>query len=496
MDDVTARGPRGAAFRLGLLLWVTYAYFIPSPSWNPNSRFDLTLALVEQYAVHIDAYHANTGDKAHHNEHRYSDKAPGVSFLAAPAYAAFRSIWILTGKDLPAVKTMGRDGKFDPAAALGDGSDDVLVNPAYRWGQYVASVFTSALAGASLGVMMLLAAMKQGRCQKDATAIATALCLGTLIFPYSTTLYGHICAAALAFGGFYILWFARIPSGRRFFLSGLLCATAAACEWPVAMIAAAVGSAAIVRWRNTRRAFLWPLGAAIPALLVLAYNNAAFGGPFAIGYAALERSDFAEPMSAGFMGIGWPSPTVLFSMLFGRARGLLYTSPVLVLAAWGLMRRTTTETTFRTTAATTTAAFLVLCSGYFMWWGGAAFGPRHVIPALPFWCMGLIVAWPNSSTRPWLGHLVFAAFALSVINMTLGTAVGPEAPLGRDILFRYAYPLAARGRIPAAPGASNIGRLLGLPRQLSIVPLMILWGVYIVRVSRKTKGQVAVAKVL
>jgi len=492
VDDpgTSVRFAGGRTIGFGLLLWITYAYFVPSPSWNPNSRFNLTLALVEHHKFDIDDYHNNTGDKAQSHGHYYCDKAPGVSFLAVPAYAAFRSIWRFLLKDLPATIVIGRDGAADASLAKGDGNDDVLLNAGYRWGQYVSSVFTNGLAGACLGALFLWTATKRGRSVQDATGIAMSLSLGTLVFPYSTSLYGHVPSAAFAFAAFSLLWIHERQENGVFFLSGLLCSMATVCEWPSALISAFIGGSVLFRTRNLKFISLWALGAALPAALAFVYNQAIFGSPFAVGYANLARSDFAIGMSTGVMGFSWPSPRTLLLMLFGRARGLCYTGPILVLAAWGFSKSGRDSKSFRVLAALISCTFVLMSSGYFMWWGGAAYGPRHVIPCLPFWCLGLVLAWPRSqnASQGWLGHVFFACLALSMVNMFLGTAVGLEAPLTTDILFRYAYPLTAHGHIPAAPGASNLGRLLGLPGLLSLTPLALIWSIYIVWVWRLFPG--------
>src|SRR5688572_20849388 len=58
---------------LGILLFVSYGYFVAAPSWNDTSRFDLTRALVERRALDIDPDHRNTGDKAFRDGHYYTD---------------------------------------------------------------------------------------------------------------------------------------------------------------------------------------------------------------------------------------------------------------------------------------------------------------------------------------------------------------------------------------------------------------------------------------
>ena len=499
MDDVSVEPLWRRAGFFGALLWCTYAYFIPSPSWNPNSRFDLTLALVEQGVVHIDAYHDNTFDKAYYEGHHYSDKAPGVALLAVPAYAAFQALWTAAGGASPVVRVVGRDGVLGAHLAKGDGSDDVLLSPSFRWGQYVASIFTCGLAGACLGVMLMVTAAGHGRSVQDATAIAMSLALGTLVFPYSTSLYGHVPAAALAFCGFFLLRAKSRPHVATAFASGLAAAMAAACEWPAALLTAFIGVYTLTRFRRSKVCVAWAAGAVVPTMLVLAYNKVAFGSVFRLGYTHLESPEFSAGMASGFMGIAVPSPSRFVAVLFGRARGLVYTAPILLVATWGFFRpKSALRNTFLLSIFAT-VSFLLLCAGYFMWWGGAAMGPRHVISALPFWCLALVWVWPSAASPTWTGHAVFLCLALSVINMTLGTAVGLEAPMTSDVLFRYVYPLAVRGQFPYAPGASNIGRLLGLPGALSLLPLMLLWTTYIFWVwrllpvtggfSRKTKAK-------
>ncbi|MCG5056408.1 MAG: hypothetical protein KA712_26010 [Myxococcales bacterium] len=502
--------PPGVCARFALLLWVTYAYFIAAPSWNPNAHFDLTLSLVEYGRLDIDPYHHNTGDKATHGGHVFSDKAPGLSFLAALPYAVFRAGWRALGGAPPQVVAIGRGGRFDAGAVRGDGDDDVLLNPSFRFGLYVATVFTSGLAVAALGGLLLALGRQAGLSRPVATAAAMGACLGTLLFPYATSLHGHAVAAALAFASFGILALEPPASRddgtppfrpRRLAWAGLCGGTAVTCEWPAALALAAVSVWVVARavrptgWRHVTR--LWPFvgAAAFPLALALLYNTAAFGGPFRLGYGHLHRDEFAAGMGRGLFGIGWPSPLVMLKQTFGRSRGLFYTTPLLLFATLGLCtwrRRTRAWPDVPAVAGFTVVSSLFLSAGYYMWWGGAALGPRHVIFALPFWAMGLLVTWreppepggqgPESRAHRWYRQGAFAAWSLSILNMLLGTAVGLEAPLTSDVLFRYVYPSTAMGHVPSLPGASNLGRLVGLSGALSLLPLVALWLIYISRV--------------
>ena len=77
-----------AACLLGLVILLSFLYFYEGGGWNQNSRFDLLRAIVEQRTLRIDAYHENTQDKAHFQGHYYSDKAPGLVFLACLLYTS------------------------------------------------------------------------------------------------------------------------------------------------------------------------------------------------------------------------------------------------------------------------------------------------------------------------------------------------------------------------------------------------------------------------
>src|ERR1700730_17820839 len=71
------------------LIVLCYAYFIATEAnWNTESHLYPAFSIIDHGTVSIDAYQQRLGDKSKFQGHWYSDKAPGVSFLALPAYAA------------------------------------------------------------------------------------------------------------------------------------------------------------------------------------------------------------------------------------------------------------------------------------------------------------------------------------------------------------------------------------------------------------------------
>src|SRR5882724_788727 len=84
---------------VGLVIFLSFIYFYEGGGWNQNSRFDLLRAMVERHTLQIDAYHENTQDKAHFRGHYYSDKAPGLVFLAVPFALVTRPALRIVGLD-------------------------------------------------------------------------------------------------------------------------------------------------------------------------------------------------------------------------------------------------------------------------------------------------------------------------------------------------------------------------------------------------------------
>src|SRR5580692_11808332 len=92
-------GHRKAAILIGVVIFFSFIYFYEGGGWNQNSRFDLLRAIIERHTLQIDAYHQNTEDKAHFRGHYYSDKAPGLVFLAVPFAVAARAGMRVVGVD-------------------------------------------------------------------------------------------------------------------------------------------------------------------------------------------------------------------------------------------------------------------------------------------------------------------------------------------------------------------------------------------------------------
>ena len=178
------RTHRRAAWTLALVLFGSYAYFVPAPAWNQNSRFALTRALVERGSTIIDPDHETTGDKSFRDGHFYCDKAPGASLLAALPYAVFHTIGRMTGAELPGATVIPqdpRDAKAGRAPSLAERKpgDRILYNRSHRLGSYFAGVFSVGLLSV-LGALALWLVLRKREQKGGDTQVSALLGRGTM----------------------------------------------------------------------------------------------------------------------------------------------------------------------------------------------------------------------------------------------------------------------------------------------------------------------------
>ena len=479
------------------LLALVYGYFYQEPGWNGNSRVDLVFSVVREGRLTIDSFHlapgTDTGDKAVYEGHYYSDKAIGTSLFGAVSYFPFYHLARLVG-----------------------------YRPPLWFQKYVIMLFALTLPSAFAASLVFAACAAVSRSRRRAYVAAGAYALGTMAFPFSVIFFGHQLAAALLFSAFYLtlrLKHARDYRPRHLFLVGLLLGLALITEYTTAVIvlplvlyyfhtlwlhrdargAAADGDVteeATGRrgWPGLARSVALPaLGGALPLALMLAYNYACFGSPFSLAYSHLEDPVFREGMGRGLMGINQPQPVVLYYLTVHPAHGLFWQSPVLLMSLAGLffMLRRRVFRPEALVAVAALAALLLVNSGYYMWWGGWSFGPRHLIPALPFLALPLVFVPGRAFVLvPVLGLVsafqmfVVAATAVEVPDGVISRA-GELGYFQYSSIYSFCLPRLLAGQV-----SYNFGRdLLGLKGCVSILPLAFLLAGAIALFARRLKGR-------
>jgi hypothetical protein len=447
---------------LALYLFVCAAYFVPGASWNPVSRFALTRAIVERQSFEITRFAASTGDRAQVGERYYSDKAPVPSMLAVPAYAVFYAVARARNK-LPAFEARGTPER--PA-------ERVRVSPAFRSGLHVCSLSTAGVAGALLGVA-LFELLRRRVTERAALFGAIATVLGTPLFVYATSFFGHTIAAAFLLGALALVATSRRAARARLIGAGACLALAAGSEYVVAVPALLM--AGFFVWQAPRerrpRVIGWlVVGAAAPLALIAFYHQVCFGAPWRTGYAFVTRPIFAQGHAQGFLGVTYPKLEAVVGLLFGRARGLFYVAPISAVGALALAlawyRHRSREAAL---ACVVFLALLWINASYYMWHGGWATGPRHLVPAIAFVGIGIGFSfeWPR-----WRVVATIAA-AASAWLMVMTVAVALEAPPKADAIFEHLLPALGAGKIARTSGASNVGLLLGIAGRWSLMPIVL-----------------------
>jgi len=465
-----------------LTLLFCYAYFFPRwAEWNQNSRMGLTMAIVEQSRFTIDDYYQNTGDYAVYGDHVYTDKAPGTSFLGVPPYAVFRLLVRVPPVGALLEKLSNTEAMRATLQEGGTGllEEKVRLAAALYFVTFCVVSVPSALLGALL--YRFLGRILQGMFQRALLVLGYGL--ATIVFPYSTVLYGHQIATAGLFAAFYLAYRIRRGELSVSYLWGVgaLLGLTVLVDFP-ALIAGGLLGLYIV-WFLYQKQGIRGLGegvgrlilAGIPfAFLLGFYNASCFGSPFSSSYRYLGR--FPEISNTGFLGFTSPSWKAFWGVTFSAYRGLFFLSPFLLWAVpgfWYFAR----DRSWRIEAVLSlsiVAAHILLVSSWYDWRGGFAIGPRNLLLILPYLIVAvafLLRRLARSSVRPFLLSCFWLSLLLSFALVWVASTAGQDFPpiIIANPLLEYLWPKFVAGDI-----TRNLGMALGLRSWWSLLPPILM----------------------
>ena len=387
------------------LVWLSCVWF---GSWalNPNNatRIYAGIALVERGDARIDQYQALTIDKAEFGGHFYMDKAPGMTLLSLPAMAIADHV----SAPLEYVPPTLYDAVFEHYMTI-----------RLRLAVALASAVITALAALAMHDLGLRLTGSAG----GALVASLGFALGTPVWGWSTTLFGHAPVAGLFLIAVWALWRSGEGQTIRFAaIGGAALGLAVLIEFEAALAGSVIAIWGALRlWRADRRAILAAAvtGAATLLIPFVTYNMIAFGTPFQLGYSGVVGF---SGMDEGLFGLTSPKPMVLLKILVGMRRGLLWVAPVLAPASVGLWLLARKHRRLAIMLAAAALTVLLVNSAYVYWDGGHSTGPRHSVPAIgliaiglaPFWA-GLRFAWERVVT---VGLLLVSV----VINLMIAAA--------------------------------------------------------------------------
>ncbi|MDE2507996.1 MAG: hypothetical protein KGM43_12350 [Planctomycetota bacterium] len=450
-----------------VILLASYAYFWLSRDWNSASRLVLTYALVDRGTASIDGMERQTGDIAFYRGRYYSDKGPGFSLLALPAYALLRA-------------------SGTPPHPLGGPA------LAYWSADYGTTLGTSGVLTALCAAILVAIARELGCGPRRAALVGLAYGLATPAYVYACLAYGHQAAACALLGAFALL--RRVGThrdGARVCASGALAAYAAVVELQVGPVSAILGCDLVLQVLSRRRRAsslaYFALGAAGPTLLMLVYDWLVFASPLDMGYFHLVTTQYREVHSQsnplGLRRLDWSRAR---SLLWGTHRGLLYYAPIVAAAVpgWAVLASRKAWHDLVVTLASCAAVFAVNLS-YPAWTGGWTTGPRLLLPMIPFAC---VAASALLAVGGRAGVILAALLAVvgAILN-TLFLGVGGRLPAELlNPLAEVVWPLWRGDPVPLwRPGAERFAvtipaRLLtsavrALPSRWAWVQFVPLW---------------------
>lgn len=287
-----------------------------------------------------------------------------------------------------------------------------------------------------------------------APAISVALLYGlaTLAWPYTQEFFSEPATAFGLFGAFYGL-LSFMQSGRKRYLAlGGLAWGIAYLSRNVNLITLPVYVVALwlvldrhirrtrgggMRWQETLQkewrplvSFLVPV--VVAGLLSLWWNWFRFGNIFDSGY--VESESFSGNWLQG-----------IFGLTIGPARGLLWYNPILLLAIPGALWFWRHARRVLWIVLAIALLYVAVYAKWYMWHGGYAWGPRFLVPVLPF--LGLLVGpmWERAVLRRRFGWIVAAGAVLLALLSVAVQWLGMVVPYGlvQDWLAAQVQPLFA-----------------------------------------------------
>ena len=369
-----------------------FPYFPRIHSANELPRVYLVRAIVEDGTVAIDSgvkAWGPTADVSPSGGHQYSNKAPGSSLLAVPAYAVAKAV----------------------------------ASPGLAGSLWVCRVFAGILP--ALAFLWLLWGFLDRFAPDPAIRrlVVIAYALGSMAMTYSLLFYSHQLGAVCV-GSAWILAL-DVADGRRggnaMVAAGALAGAALLVDYQAVFAAVPVAVLVVVRIRHWPRADLAKmisaaiLGAAVPVMALLVYHDIAFGSPFRTGYDASES--FAVYHQQGFLGITTLRSEAFWGSLFRPDNGLFALAPWLLLALPGAVvlwrRGERGDRGIVITSSAVVVIYVLFVSSINFWRGGWGVGPRYITAMLPFMLPAVAALLQHLKDRR--GPIVLGAVAGTIV---------------------------------------------------------------------------------
>jgi hypothetical protein len=259
----------------------------------------------------------------------------------------------------------------------------------------------------ALSALFVFLAARRIAGERAAFGVFAAYAFGSGAWTFSQGLWQHPAGQLFLSIGLYLA-FRGLREERYLLWAGLPLGLATVVRPIFGIPAAAFGLFTLTR---VPRRFPWfCLASAGPLALLLAYNAAFFGSPFAVGYGKEALGGWSGDFFAGLAGL-----------LMSPSRGLIVYSPVFALALPGLFYGTRREERgFFFTLGGTVVLHILLIAKWHVWYGGYCFGYRMLVDILPPLALLLALYLRRFGERP-AGKAIFGLLlSLSIFIQIVG----------------------------------------------------------------------------
>lgn len=265
--------------------------------------------------------------------------------------------------------------------------------------------------------LLYLLAGHFGSARRTAVELAFVFGIATLAWPYATTYFSQPFIAMLLLLAVIMLMPHEPPKTGHLLAAGV-----------------ALGWACLIRLDSLPLAFLF----ALYAFYKCQKNNpwqfalqrlAVFAIPVAISllfYLFFNWLRFGNMVQSGYEGEGWTTPflTGLYGLTFSPNKGVIFYSPLLLLAFVGLINLW--QKGFKAEISLFLALFttqLLIYSPWWAWEGGWVWGPRFLLSTLPLLSIGLLPWLESAAPRRRILLLIVLTFSFFI--QLIGASTDP-----------------------------------------------------------------------
>jgi hypothetical protein len=419
------------------LVYISFASF-DRDGPNPGSRFMLTKALVKYHSVEVpeeDMRYYNDLDYSLKDGKYYSDKAPGLSFMAAPFYF-IGDLLYQKGILLPQVSSYNYQGDSNAF--------------------FLIVIFLSAIS--AYGVMKFYDLLELlGVSEKTSYILTLIFGFGTLYWVFVSNFFSHsITAAFITIAFYYALKFKQKKKIIYSFLAGVFLSLALSIEFLVFLIIPFFLIYLVFeKIKPIKFAILPIIIFLIPFLILLfllgLYNWAAFGNPLSNPYQYTFFKDslkFKNPLEEG-----------LYAITISSWRGIFFYNPIFILIPIGVWLWSKKRLLETVVISGIVLVYVIVVSSYNYFWGGLTYGPRHLIDIIPFLMLLIFPAFEKENVKkitkglriPKLVYYIFVSVLvlISFFHTFLGVYVSsfPAPELNKNPVYEITLPELFQGKV-------------------------------------------------